>query len=219
MKKDFSEVMEALQGISASLLQVAVYTTFEPRCVVILEKDPPNLLENLDTLREYADKRHLSFPLLVTREFVLSSLDSFPLEFLDIVSSGYTNLLAKEDILKDLKFAVADTRLQMEREIKSKWLLTRLSALELSQKPRALADIMEMSIRSLIPVLKGFCFISDRAIPRDMPGLIKTVTDITQLDLSFLTHWMTLKKADIYIVKNYLDILYRISELLESMDK
>lgn len=219
MKKDYSEVMDALQSLTPNLLQVAVYTSFEERCVVILEKDPPNLLENLETLREYCHKRHLAFPLLVTREFVLSSLDSFPLEFLDIVSSDYTNLFAQEDLLQSLNFSPADMRLQMEREVKSKWLLTRLAVSEQSQKPRALASVLVLSIRSLLPVLKGLCYIKLKPIPPTQKELLDTVMEITQLDLSFLLHWMSLDKADIFIIKNYLDLLYRISEILERMDK
>ncbi|MDY0151206.1 MAG: hypothetical protein RBS43_02910 [Candidatus Cloacimonas sp.] len=219
MKKDYSEVMETLKSLMPSLLQVAVYTTYEERCVVILEKDPPNILESLDALREYCHKRHLPFPLLISRDFVLSSLDSFPLEFLDIVSSNYTNLFDQEDILQNLKFSSADLRLQMEREIKSKWLLTRLAVSEQSQKPRALANVLVQSIRSLLPVLKGLCYISLKPIPFTQNEIIDSVMEITQLDLSFLLHWMSLDKADIFIIKNYLDLLSRFSEILEQMDK
>ena len=37
MNKDFSNVMSTLTGIQDSLLQVAVYTDFQPQCVIILE--------------------------------------------------------------------------------------------------------------------------------------------------------------------------------------
>ncbi len=78
MKNDFSEVMNTLTGIQDYLLQVAVYEDFQPQCIIILEKDPPNLLESLSSLRDYSNKRKLRFPLVVTRRFVNNSLDSFP---------------------------------------------------------------------------------------------------------------------------------------------
>lgn len=234
MKKDYSDVMESLDGLKPHLLQVATYATFEERCIIILDQDPPDLLERLEPLQEYVQKRNLPFPLLVSRDFIISSLDSFPLEFLDIVSAEYTNLLAKEDLLKHLSFSIPDLRLQMEREVKSKWLLTRLSVLEQSLKPKAIANVLELSIHSLIPVLKGLCFVHQLQqsktgeirsilkkgmVPIELDQIISQATELTQIDLSFLMHWVELKKADVFIAKNYLEILSRFSTLLESWDK
>ncbi|PKN72808.1 MAG: hypothetical protein CVU50_05655 [Candidatus Cloacimonetes bacterium HGW-Cloacimonetes-3] len=217
MKHDYSSVMKSLQGLSADLLQVATYENPAPRCVIILEKDPPYLLESLETLRDYCHKHHLPFPLLINRQFVLSSLDSYPLEFLDIVSSGYQNLLAKEDLLSDLKFATADLRLQMERELKSKWLYTRLAVLEQKQKPRALAETLTMSINAIVPVLKGFCYLGERVIPNNLSDLSAQVAEVTKLNLSLLNSWVQLDKADIYIIKNYLEILHSLTVALDKI--
>ena len=218
MIKDYNNVLEALEGISAHLLQVAVYTTVSPQCIIILDADPANLLDSLQSLRDYVNKRRLPFPLLVNKEFVLSSLDSFPLEFLDIVSANYTNLLAKEDVLKQCSFSASDLRLQMEREVKSKWLLTRLTVLENPPKPKDLAQILFTSIISMLPVLKGFCHLNDQEIPTGLEALINLATQITQIDLSFLMHWLTLDKADTFIMKNYLGILQSLIVLLENAD-
>ncbi|MDD2227901.1 MAG: hypothetical protein PHY48_00640 [Candidatus Cloacimonetes bacterium] len=215
MKHDYSSVMKVLEGLNAELLQVATYENPSPRCVIILETDPPSLLESLEPLRDYCHKRRLPFPLLINREFVLSSLDSYPLEFLDIVSNGYQNLLAKEDLLADLKFAPADMRLQMERELKSKWLLTRLTVLEQKQTPKALAETLKMSITAIVPVLKGFCFLGKRLIPKTVPELTAQVTEISSLDLGLLNSWIQLDKADIYIIKNYLEILHNLMNYLD----
>ncbi len=217
MKHDYSSVMKALQGLTADLLQVATYNSPSPRCVIILEKDPPNLLENLEPLRDFCHKKRLPFPLLINRQFVLSSLDSYPLEFLDIVSSGYHNLLAREDMLAELKFAAADMRLQMERELKSKWLYTRLSVLEQKQKPRALAETLQVSINAIVPVLKGFCYLGDRVIPKNLPELTAQVAEITRLNLSLLNSWVQLEKADNYIIKNYLEILHSLTTALDKI--
>lgn len=218
MRHDYHSIMKALEVLNADLLQVATYECPSPRCVIILEKDPPSLLESLDPLRDFCSKRRLQFPLLINRQFVHSSLDSYPLEFLDIVSSGYKNLLAKEDILADLKFASTDVRLQMERELKSKWLLTRLIVLEQKQKPKALADTLRLSIKAIIPVLKGFCFLGNRLIPQTTPELIAQVAEITSLDLGLLNSWLNMDKADIYIIKNYLEILHSLMNYLDELE-
>ncbi len=217
MKKDFNKVMTVLKDLENSLLQVAVYENFAPRCVIILDSDPDSLLEKLDGLRDYCRKTRLPFPLVVDRQFVLSSLDSYPLEFLDIISSRYQNLFAKEDVLAALTFSTADLRLQMEREVKSKWLLTRLTVLEQNPKPKVLAETLSMSIRAIIPVFKGLCYIANRPIPVEPLDLIAQAKDVSKLDLSALGQWLNLDKADINIVKSYLAILSTLMQYLEKL--
>jgi len=209
--------MTALMGMENSLLQVAVYENISQRCVLILDSDPEGLLEKLEGLRDYCRKTRLPFPLVVDRQFVLSSLDSYPLEFLDIISSRYQNLFAKEDVLATLTFSTADLRLQMEREVKSKWLLTRLTVLEQSPKPKVLAETLSMSIRAIIPVLKGLCYIANRPIPVEPLDLIDQAKDVSKLDLSPLGNWLNLDKADMNMVMSYLEILSTLMQYLEKL--
>jgi len=218
MKHDYKGVLKPLSSLNEHLLQVAVYNNPAPRCIVILNSDPTFLLESLEPLREYCAKHKLQFPLLVNREFVLSSLDSYPLEFLDIVSAGYSNLLAKEDLLKDLVFQASDLRLQMERELKGKWLITRLAVLEQKKKPKALADTLRQSIHSIIPALKGFCYLAERPIPQNPADIIAQTSSIVDIDMNLFNSWINIEKADIYIIKNYLEILQGLIRALRKFE-
>jgi len=215
--KDFSSVLPSLEQIKSHLLQVAVYGESKQRCVIILESDPSGLLDSLDELRNYCHKNRLAFPLLINRQFVSGSLDSYPLEFLDIVSGDYQNLFATEDLLQSLVFSKADLRLQMEREIKGKWLLTRLSVLEQSPKPKALAETLQLSIRSILPVLKGICYSADRPIPQSTSLLIEQAGEESKIDLGLLNRWMKLDKADRLTIQSYLDILQSLMAYLENL--
>ena len=215
MKKDFSDVMECLGSIKPHLLQVVTYHNPDPRCVVILSDEPTHLLDALLPLRDYTHKRSLIFPLVVSTSFVKSSLDSFPLEFLDIISSDCTNLFCSEDILATLSFARSDLMLQMERELKSKWLLTRLSVLEGSLKPKDIASTMRQSIRAILPVLKGFCQVQGQSVPKALPELLAQATAISGVDLSVLGQWLQQDKAEIYTIKSYVELLSRLIDFVE----
>ncbi len=217
MKKDFNKVMAALKGIESNLLQVAIYNSFSPRCVIILESDSDNVLDQLEELRDFCRKTRLPFPLVVDRQFVLSSLDSYPLEFLDIISSRYQNLFAKEDVLATLTFTTANLRLQMEREVKSKWLLTRLTVLEQNPKPKVLAETLALSIRAIMPVLKGLCHLSGRPIPNDPLDLIAQASDVSNLNFGPLGNWLNLEKAELGTIKSYLGILANLMQYLDSL--
>jgi len=215
MKNDFSEVMSTLTGIQDYLLQVAVYEDFQPQCIIILEEDPPDLLESLSSLRDYSNRRQLRFPLLVTRKFVNSSLDSFPLEFLDITASNYKNLFVKKDILKILEFEPANIRLQMEREIKGKWLLVRLSVLEKKNTPKQLANILALNLGNIVPVLKGICYLNEGSVPQSLDDLFKRTTIITDVDFDSMLECVTRKEATLANVKQYLSILEDIMHYIE----
>ncbi len=217
--KDFSKVMPTLEHLKNHLLQVAMYGTNQQRCVVIFDSDPPGLLDSLDELRSFCTKSKLPFPLLINRQFVTSSLDSYPLEFLDIVSGNYKNLFVTEDLLQSLSFSHSDLRLQMEREIKGKWLLTRLSVLEQSPKPKAMAETLQLSIRSILPVLKGICFISDLPIPQNPELLLQQAGKVCQIDLGLLSRWLKLDKADRFTIQSYLDVLQSLMSYIETLNK
>ena len=215
MKNDFSEVMNTLTGIQDYLLQVAVYEDFQPQCIIILEKDPPNLLESLSSLRDYSNKRKLRFPLVVTRRFVNNSLDSFPLEFLDITGSNYEDLYVKKDVLKKLRYKPADIRLQMEREIKSKWLLIRLSVLEKKNTPKQLADFLALTLGSIVRVLKGICYLNDGSVPQTLEDIFVRTTNITDVDFDIMLRCLTTKEATLETVEQYLSILGDIMRYVE----
>jgi len=215
MKNDFSEVMNTLTGIQDYLLQVAVYADFQPQCIIILEKDPPNIVEALSSLRDYAHKRKLRFPLVVTQKFIDSSLDSFPLEFLNITASNYENLFIKNDILKELKYEPANIRLQMEREIKGKWLLVRLSVLEKKNTPKQLANLLALTLDNIVPVLKGICYLQEGSVPQTLEGLFQKSTIITAVDFDSMLECVAGKEATLANVKQYLSILEDIMYYIE----
>ncbi|HNZ89035.1 MAG: hypothetical protein PHE75_03150 [Candidatus Cloacimonas acidaminovorans] len=219
MTRDFSEVMNTLSGIQDYLLQVAIYDDFKPECIIILEKDPPDLLESLDSLRKYSHQRQLRFPLLVNRKFVESSLDSYPLEFLDIITSNYQNLFVKEDILKNLQFDPDDLRLQMEREIKGKWLLIRLSVLERKNTPKQLSDLLFMALSNIIPVLKGICYLYDGVVPLKLEEILAKNNIITNVRFEPMLDWVSGDEATLEDIKQYLGILEGLMQYLEQLDQ
>lgn len=188
----YDDLSSILRELKDYLLQVAVYSGYDKieRAVLIFEDDPPAFFEALQPLVRAIRKRRLPEPLIVNRVFVESSLDSYPLEFLNMQTS-YRNLLANNDILKGLSFAKADLRLQMERELKSKWLLTRQAVLE---NPYKLALVREAILRSrtaVYPVLKGFFALVDEPVPKTLNEAIEGAERISGCELAPFAYSIT----------------------------
>lgn len=214
--KTFTGILEQIIPLKANLLQVAEYA--DPigklHCIVIFDKDPEDLMQSMKKLRLWCAKNRLDFPLVVDREFIESSQDSYPLELLSF-SHHYRNILNTKDLLSSLKLEKADVRLQMERELKSKWLLTRMALLEQTPTEAKIARIMKLSVSALLPVFKGFLYLSGTGIPRDLMSLLEQTQKVTGIDLSLLHSLTTLKRADLQTATAYLAL---ISVLLKHLD-
>ncbi len=208
--------MKILKPLEQELLQVATYT--EPdgslNCVIIMENDPALFVAALKPLSSFAHGKRLPYPLIIDRKFLLSSRDSYPLELLNF-SHQYTNLHSREDLLKGLSFDKQDMRLQMERELKSKLLLTRMAILEGRKSEGELNRIIRRSILAICPVLKGFLYLKGAGIPGKFSEILSSCEQLLSLNLSLLTACLRDKKSTLSTAIDYLALL---DTLLNKLD-
>jgi hypothetical protein len=182
MWKEFAGMI--YDAMPDNILQIVIYDpqTEKGRLAIITSDASIPRLAELSPIIQKMIKKELHVPLIISKFFIETSRDSFPLEFLNIQSS-YQNVYSKTDLIKDLTFSKSDIRLQMEREIKSKILLTRLSALENLEQIKNLHHLIDISIHSLIPVMKGFMFLADKNLPYHYIDLIKECEELLHEDL------------------------------------
>ncbi|MCK9556604.1 MAG: hypothetical protein PHQ78_08400 [Candidatus Cloacimonetes bacterium] len=218
MNHPYGGLLNALSNIQDRLIQVNVYKDLwgSYNSVVILDEDPDGWLLKLTPLAKYIHKHRLNLPLIINRRFIQYSLDSYPLEFINIVSSQHMNLMQKEDLLSNLKIVPSDVRLQMEREFKSKWLLTRQIVLEGRMNSRNLRETLHISIRALIPAFKGFFFLANQTYPQSRKDLFDQAALITKIDLNALGIWLENSIIELADIERYLAILQKLMELMET---
>lgn len=177
---DWPAVATQTRELFPDVVQIASYS--RNRWILVFNEEAENFLNTFHPLTRIIHRHKLPIPLIVSVSFIQSSLDSYPLEFLDI-QSDYTSLYAVEDIVSGLRFDGNDVRLEIERELRSKWLLTRLAALDYSQKPKRLYGILEESFTALLPVFKGFCHLAGKAVPGDTESLLNQLEEILRTEL------------------------------------
>lgn len=217
MKNRYKWLITHLEPVRENILQIFAYKDIfqESKAIVIMENHEEDKLLELSSLGRYTRKKDIAFPLIVSRNFVLQSLDSYPLEFIDIISSKGENIILNENLLSTLSFDREDVRLQMEREFKSKWLHTRQLFLESKQKPKELSRLLRFSISSLVPALKGFFFLSGQPYPQDINSFFEHAALIAKADLGVFLNWQSLKEAELADVTRYLSILQKLSDIME----
>lgn len=219
MKAIWKQLPESCKGFEAQLLQIAVYDLHagQEKCAIIMEKDPQPFFEQMAPIAKFCRKNKLALPLIINREFIRYSLDSYPLEFINI-ASDYINVLEKEDLLKDLKYDLRDVRLQMEREFKSKWLHTRLAILENADNPKAVHAVIHRSLDALLPILKGLFFLNDRLpIPKAPEEIFRLSNEMTDFDISILKRVdeVSAKELSSALLSEYLEVLEKLTNMME----
>ncbi len=127
-------------------------------------------------------KKNVTAPLFLTKEYIMDSLDSFPIEFLAIKSSHLT--LKGDDLFAEISIEPEHIRLEAERELKGKLLLLRASFLENIDKKNVLNALVVNSFSALIPVLKGILFFKGSEIPINALDVIKRASEVCEVDLS-----------------------------------
>ena len=212
MKNRYKWLITHLEPVRESILQIFAYKDIfqESKAIVIMENHEEDKLLELSSLGRYTRKKDIAFPLIVSRNFVLQSLDSYPLEFIDIISSKGENIILNENLLSTLSFDREDVRLQMEREFKSKWLHTRQLFLESKSQELACKILV-----SLVPALKGFFFLSGQPYPQDINSFFEHAALIAKADLGVFLNWQSLKEAELADVTRYLSILQKLSDIME----
>jgi len=122
--------------------------------LILQENSLPVLKQGYETVQKFK-KSNIEFTWFLTPEYIQETLDVFPLDYLNM-QSAY-KVLFGEDLLKDLFFEVADLRLQCERELRGLMLHLRRETLTIPDKPKALLELLKISLQNFLPVFRGVC--------------------------------------------------------------
>ncbi len=140
--------------------------------IVLSEEAIDHLDRALETVSRWR-KKGVATPLFMTNPYIASSLDSYPLEFLNMQKG---HLLAYgEDVLKDISFESSHLRLQCEREIKGKLLLLRERFMETEGKTRRVQELIGKSITAFVSIFRGLLYLKGAAIPSSRREIVEAL--------------------------------------------
>ncbi|MBW2557979.1 MAG: hypothetical protein JRD69_03955 [Deltaproteobacteria bacterium] len=140
--------------------------------IVLSEEAIDHLDKAIETVSRWR-KRNVPTPLFMTKSYIASSLDSYPLEFLNM-QKGYV-LVYGEDVLKEMSFEQCHLRLQCEREIKGKLLLLRERFLETEGKPRMIKKLTGESITTFVSIFGGLLYLKGVEIPSSRREIVEAL--------------------------------------------
>lgn len=125
-------------------------------------------------------KKENPAPLIFTRDQLLASGDSFPIELADM--KDFNKTLYGEDLLPGITIAPADLRLAVEREFKGKLLLLRRSYLLSGGDKKILASLMADSISEVLVLCRAALRLHTPAVPRAKLDCVTELKKHTDFD-------------------------------------
>ncbi|MGQ9477766.1 MAG: hypothetical protein ACUVRH_04665 [Candidatus Bipolaricaulia bacterium] len=129
--------------------------------VVLKEVGPRQLAKGFKYVARWRKSR--LNPLFLDPSYIESSLDSFPIEFLEMKERHL--LLWGEDLLEGLEVPRENLRLQCEQELKGKWLKLRQAYLETAGDARELRRLLIASLSPFAVVLSALLRLKGFPIP------------------------------------------------------
>ena len=198
--------------ISVLLYGSAITDEYNPKksdlnfLVVLSEEGIEQLHLVYDLVVKWRKKR-VGTPLFLTKAYIDSSLDTFPIEFLNI-KRNYTVVFG-EDILEGLSFEKEFIRMQCERELKGKLLLLRERYVETRGKSAALRTLVNNTLPDFIFIFKGLLYLLDKEVPSAKMKTITVFTKEIDLDPELFMSLLRLKKGTFKPSAKEMDLLFQ----------
>lgn len=124
--------------------------------------------------------KKISAPLILTKEDIRSSVDIFPIEFLEMKENHV--LIYGEDVLTSLEIPQKYLRLSCEQQIKGKLIRIRQAYLEVGLKSKGIEALLKDSLTALIPAFRTILRLKNKVPPLDKFKILEEVCREFQLD-------------------------------------
>lgn len=140
--------------------------------IVLTSMDIGIISESADIQSKYL-RRRFSRPLVIDREYIASSCDSYPMEFLDMKERYH--VLIGEDVLSSVSPKMEHLRLQVERELKGKWLHLMDEFTFSCKDHKRLFQLTDLSLKAFSPVFRALLKLKNTEIPLKKSELFSAV--------------------------------------------
>jgi hypothetical protein len=185
--------------------------------VVLTDDDIHHVSRSVAVQRKWR-RYGVATPFFMTRRYIAASLDTFPIEFLDM-QNNY-RVLHGDDVLAGLEIGHEYLRLQCERELKGAALHLRRAFVQCEGGERLLYELLKSSLRRLLPVFKALLVLGGESIPRTRSDVIAAVEDMYKMGASVVSEVHNSDKRVLH--GRYQDVFERyvtvVDELVRSVD-
>ena len=164
--------------ISVILYGSAAGGDFDPKksdinLLIVLSSMDLELVAKSSDIQTGLLRRRFSIPLFMDKQYIANSLDSYPVEFLDM--KGCYRVIYGEDVLESTAPKKEHLRIQVERELKGKW-LHLLQEFPYAKKNRKnLLELASLSLKAYTPIFRALLMLKGEKIPFNRNELFRNI--------------------------------------------
>lgn len=216
MEEKITRFLKGLEKINKdNLIAVSIYANNTKLLVLLKVINFDNLLENSQLLRKI-QKSGVN-PVYLTEEYIRSSCDVFPLEYLQM-KENYKVLFGK-DIISELHIDSENIRLESEQKIKGALIRLTQVILENGNRMNKLKKTVQFALEDIITGMLGILKLQDSEYKTTDTNttltVIKNFEDRFNIDLQVLkkiADWKNLNRSD-----NEKHLIYDFYEKIEKL--
>ncbi|OPY92186.1 MAG: hypothetical protein A4E73_01386 [Syntrophaceae bacterium PtaU1.Bin231] len=189
--------------------------------VVLTETGMERIDRAVDAVNRWR-KRGVATPLFMTPAYVQDSLDSYPIEFLNMKREHV--LVCGQDVLADLTFEPVHLRLQIERELKGKILHLRTGFLEAEGKAGKLRELIRVSLTAFLSLFTALLYLKGDEVPSDRREIVRALSRILPLDETVFFRCLEIREgldalSSAGVKAAFLEYMKEIERLCVSIDR
>lgn len=162
--------------------------------VVLRDEVMEHLERAAPVVRRWA-KRGVAMPLFLTREYINTSLDSFPIDFLNLKLAH--TLVYGEDFFDQLEISKESLRLKCEEQAKSKLLHLRDGVLATWGKKQPMTEFLVVTIPTFLSLFRVLLSLHDQESPRDDRAVFSNAAELYHLDASVFEQLLALRSKSL----------------------
>jgi predicted nucleotidyltransferase len=190
--KDYKDNIHSITLTGSALTDDFVPGKSDINSIVVLTEMDLKFLEFLAILGKKYQKKRIAAPLIMTPEYIMNSLDVFPIEFLNIKLLHKT--IFGENLFQDLEINRADLRLQCERELKVRLIGLRQGYISCLGNSKMLMDMFIDSFSGYIPLFKGIMLLLGKEPPIANRDVIDVLGEVSRVNTSAFNTVLKQKK-------------------------
>lgn len=189
--------------------------------VVLKNTDLHNLRKAYSLLHKLPFRR--MNPLFMTETEIKSSLDVFPIEFLDMQSNHIC--LDGKDVLEGLVIDHKNLRFQCEQELKSKLITVKQQYLRIGQTDKAnLSNLLFKNFTSVVHILHNVIRLKGKPISNRKEDILREAALELQVSVTTFMRLLTMKKDHanlnkLELEKLLFDYVYELDKITIAIDQ
>jgi len=160
-------------------------------------------------------KFRMFMPLFFNRDYITSSTDVFPVEFLDM-KENYV-LLAGEDVLKDITVDLKNLRFQCEHELKAKLISLRQFFLKNHKDRAILRNALFKTVNSVTHILRNIVRIKGKNPAYLKQDIIKQAEGILPMESGVWQRILAAKNKQVKLAQGEIEQLF--IKFVEELEK